>query len=191
MPQMRPVTLAVAAIVAFVALGVLYVMTGRAVHLSGRPPSLAQLQPMTPARLPDLIILDAKGRQHTLAEYKGRYVLLNLWAMWCAPCVRELPALAKLQAAMPHGGLEIAAVDIGRSDPDTALEFLKAHQASDLQAYFDPHLSLMKVFGAFGLPLSVLVDPEGREVAHAMGPAGWDDPAAIDYFKTLTANASS
>jgi thiol-disulfide isomerase/thioredoxin len=189
MPQMRTMILALVALVVIAALAVLYVMTGRAVHAP--PASLAVLQKVAPVKLENVSFSDAQGDAHSLGEYKGRYVLLNLWATWCAPCVRELPALAKLQSSMPSGGLQIVAVDIGRSDPAAALQFLKAHDATVLAAYFDQHLALMKVFGAFGLPLSVLVDPQGREVARAMGPAEWDDPAAIAYFKDMTAHAPS
>jgi thiol-disulfide isomerase/thioredoxin len=188
MPHLRLLTLAGAALVA--ALAVLYVMIGRPVHAPGRPAALAQLEEVKPARLPAVNFEDAQGRPHSLADFKGRYVLLNLWATWCAPCVRELPALAKLEAAMPPGGPTVVAVNVWHSDSARTLAFLKAHDASGLAAYFDPHSKLMTVFGEVGLPYSVLVDPEGREVARALGPAGWDDPAAIAYFKSLV-HASS
>jgi thiol-disulfide isomerase/thioredoxin len=193
MPRLRPLYLAGSAVLAGAL--VLYVMFGRPVHapshVSGPPGSLARLVPVAPTTLPEVAFMDAQGGRHTLAALKGRYVLLNLWATWCAPCVRELPALAKLQAAMPPGGLTIVAVNVGRGSPAETLAFLKAHDASGLTGYFDPHLELMQVFGAFGLPLSVLFDPKGREVAHALGPADWDDPAAIAYFKSLTSHAAS
>ena len=191
MPRLRPLHFAAIAVVACVALGVLYVMFGRPVHEQGPPASLARLQPVSPTTLPDVAFTDAQGRRHTLSALKGRYVLLNLWATWCAPCVRELPALAKLQSAMPPGGLAVVAVDMGRASPAETLAFLKAHDASGLTAYFDPDLGLMHVFGAFGLPLSVLFDKKGREIAHAAGPAEWDDPASIAYFKSLSAHAAS
>jgi thiol-disulfide isomerase/thioredoxin len=162
-----------------------------AAHLSGPPASLARLQSVAPTAVPDVAFVDAQGGRHTLSALKGRYVLLNLWATWCAPCVRELPALAKLQSAMPPGGLTVVAVNVGRGSPVDTLAFLKAHGASTLAGYFDPDLGLMHVFGAFGLPLSVLFDRQGREVAHAMGPADWDNPASIAYFKSLSAHAAS
>jgi thiol-disulfide isomerase/thioredoxin len=166
-------------------------MFGRPVHAPGPPASLARLQPVAPTTLPDVAFTDAQGGRHTLSAFKGRYVLLNLWATWCAPCVRELPALAKLQSAMPPGGLMVVAVNVGHGSPAETLAFLKAHDASSLAGYFDPDLGVMHVFGAFGLPLSVLFDRQGREVAHALGPADWDDPAAITYFKSLSAHAAS
>lgn len=191
MPRLRPLHFAGIAVVAGAALVVLYVMFGRPVHEQGLPASLARLQPIAPTTLPDVAFTDAKGARHTLSALKGRYVLLNLWATWCAPCVRELPALAKLQRAMPPGGLAVVAVNVGRASPVETLAFLKAHDASGLTGYFDPDLGVMHVFGAFGLPLSVLFDPKGREIAHAAGPANWDDPTAIAYFKSLSAHAAS
>ena len=101
--------------------------------------------------------------------FKGRSCSLNLWATWCAPCVRELPALAKLQAAMPQGGLTVVAVNVGRGSPADTLAFLKATRHRHLTGYLDPDLGLMHVFGAFGLPLSVLFDPKGREIAQRRG----------------------
>ncbi|MGD0142497.1 MAG: TlpA disulfide reductase family protein [Rhizomicrobium sp.] len=191
MPRLRPLQFAGLAVVAGAALVVLYVIFGRPVHAPGPPAALAKLEPVAPTTLPVVAFTDARGGRHTLAAFKGRYVLLNLWATWCAPCVRELPALAKLQSAMPPGGLAVVAVNVGRGNPADTLAFLKAHDASALTGYFDPDLGLMQVFGAFGLPLTVLFDPQGREIAHALGPADWDDPAAIAYFKSLEARAAS
>ncbi|HEX4296135.1 MAG TPA: TlpA disulfide reductase family protein, partial [Rhizomicrobium sp.] len=127
------------------------------------------------------------GARHTLADFKGHYVLLNLWAVWCAPCVKELPALARLQAALPKGGLEVVPVDVARGTQADAAAFLKAHGAARLPAFIDGDLAMMRVFGAYGLPLTVLIDDKGREIARAVGPADWDAPDAIDYFKALTA----
>lgn len=188
---MRPLTLALAGVVAVVALAVLYVMIGRPVHAPGKPASLARLEEVKAASLPTVAFEDADGKPHSLADFRGHYVLLNLWATWCAPCVRELPELARLQAAMPAGGLKIVAVNVWHSDAAKTLAFLKARDATDLAVYFDPNTKMMTVFGEVGLPYSVLIDPEGREVARALGPAEWDDPAAIDYFKELGAHAAS
>ena len=146
MPHFRPVQFAALVLLAGVA--VLYVIFGRPVHAPGPPASLARLQPVAPTTLPEVAFSDANGARHTLGAFKGRYVLLNLWATWCAPCVRELPALAKLQRAMPPGGLTIVAVNVGRGSPADTLAFLKAHDASGLTGYFDPDLGLMRVFGA-------------------------------------------
>jgi thiol-disulfide isomerase/thioredoxin len=128
---------------------------------------------------------DSQGARHSLAEFKGRYVLLNLWATWCGPCVKELPALAKLKSSLKGARIDVVAVNVGRSSIDDTARFLSDHHAASLTAYLDTNIALMRVFGAYGLPLTVLIDPQGRLVAKALGPAEWDDPAAIGYFRAL------
>jgi thiol-disulfide isomerase/thioredoxin len=191
MSRLRLTLIATSAIVIGAALAVLYVIFGRAVHAPGPPASLARLENVAPQSVPGVAFVDAAGGRHMLAAFKGRYVLLNLWATWCAPCVQELPALARLQKAVPPGRLMIVAVNVGRGNAADTVAFLKAHDAAGLTTYFDPDLALMSVFGAVGLPLSVLVDPKGREVARAAGSVEWGDPAAIAYFKALTTPAAS
>jgi len=164
-------------------------MPGRTVHADAVPP--ASLAPFTaaasPLAVPQVVFRDIDGRQTTLTQFRGRYVLLNLWAPWCAPCVRELPALARLQSALPHDRLRVVAVDVGRDTAADAKGFLAQHGSAALATYVDSKLALLRAFGAFGLPLSILIDPRGREVGRALGPATWDSPEALDYFRTLTA----
>jgi len=149
-----------------------------------RPASLAVLAPQTPAKLaPEVAFSDAAGGRHALADYKGRYVLLNMWATWCGPCVAELPALARLKLAVP--GLKVLAVDVGRDKPEAADAFLKSHGAAALGTLVDTEITLSRQFGANVYPTTVLIDPQGKVVARAEGPATWDAADAIDYFKRL------
>ena len=120
------------------------------------------------------------------SAYRGRYVLLNLWATWCGPCVKDLPALAKLQAALPAAKLTVLTVNVGHGSAADTASFLKAHNAASLPVLIDSNSSFIRNFGAYGLPLSVLIDPQGREIARAEGPAEWDAPSAIAYFRVLT-----
>ncbi|MBU6444824.1 MAG: TlpA family protein disulfide reductase [Alphaproteobacteria bacterium] len=189
MPRFSPKILALMA--GAVALGallaVLYVILLAPVHAVPEPPAvLAQLKPAEKAHsVPDVAFSDAAGHRRILAQYRGRYVLLNLWATWCNPCIRELPALAGLKAALPSDRIAVLAVNVGRSDAARTASFLDRHQASDLGVYLDSDIALMRAFDAYGLPFTVLIDPEGREVARAFGPADWSAPAAIAYFKAL------
>jgi thiol-disulfide isomerase/thioredoxin len=167
-------------------------MLGTTVHALADPP--ASLAPFVADKSPQPVPLvafdDAKGNRVSLAGLKGRYVLLNLWAPWCAPCVKELPSLAKLQSAVPRDRLEVVAVDVGRGTVADARSFLDAHDAKVLATYVDSNLALLRAFGAYGLPLTVLIDPQGREIARALGPAEWDTPDALDYFRALAAKSS-
>ena len=141
------------------------------------------------AAIPAVTVLDPRGSEIGLDRVGGRPLLVNLWATWCAPCVKELPALAELQGAMANGRLTVVAVDVARGTPADAASFLKSHNASRLTPYIDPDLALMRAFGAYGLPLTILIDDKGREVARSVGPADWSAPESIDYFKALTARS--
>ena len=194
MPRARPWIIAGIAVVAAALVTVLYVIPVRDVHAvrdiqAQPPPSLSALvQDRNPQAMPEVAFSDAAGRLHTLAAFKGRYVLLNLWVTWCAPCVKELPALARLQAALPRARLLVVTVNVGRASAADTEAFLKAHDSASLPVYLDSNIALIRAFGAAGLPLSVLIDRQGREVARASGPADWDDKSAIAYFKALTAS---
>jgi thiol-disulfide isomerase/thioredoxin len=159
--------------------------------LYGIGPSQAKLNPPQPLKVeakpgavPKAPFSDAQGATHNLGEFKGHYVLLNLWATWCAPCVAELPALTKLQASVP--GLKVVAVDVGHDKSDVAQAFLKSHKVAQLGTFVDADLALLHAFGAYGLPTTVLIDPSGKAIAKAEGPGEWASPASIAYFKDLT-----
>ena len=170
------------------ALAVLYVI--RPVEASPAiPKALSALVPdKAPKPVPAVSFVDAQGHPVSLTAFKGHVVILNMWATWCAPCVEELPAVAKLAAALGSGKVTIVAVSAAHDDAAKTTDFLKAHGAANLTVYRDPDLSLLSAFGSQGLPFSVVIDSQGREIARASGPMKWDDPAAIAYFKALGAN---
>jgi thiol-disulfide isomerase/thioredoxin len=164
-----------------VILTVLYGIALSPVHAApAMPKPMVAQKPAKPA--PAVAFTDAAGR-HPLASYKGHYVLLNMWATWCVPCVAELPALTKLKASVP--GLTVLAVNMDRGQVDAGA-FLKSHNAAPLGALRDTDIALMRSFGAFGLPTTVLIDPKGNVVGRAEGPAEWAAPETIAYFKSLT-----
>jgi len=166
-----------------VAVGVLYGIGYGPVH--AKPAMPAPLAAETKAAaVPKTPFVDATGGKHSIADFKGHYVLVNLWATWCAPCVAELPSLVKLQAAVP--GLKVLPVDVGHDTPEKAAAFLKDHKADSLGIYVDTELALLHAFGAYGLPTTVLIDPSGKEIAKAQGPSDWGSPQSVAYFKSLT-----
>jgi len=182
----RKLFLAVLALLAgFAVLAVLYGIEPRTVHAP--PPALAHFARETPSKAPPVAFVGENGGRHLLADFRGRYVLLNLWATWCAPCVRELPALARLASRNVSPRLTVLAVAIPPGDIARAAQFLAAHDAGHLQAYFDADRSFLRSFHAYGLPVTVLIDPEGREIGRAIGPQAWDSKESVDYLKR-TAN---
>jgi thiol-disulfide isomerase/thioredoxin len=183
----RPVVLAAAAIVVVIGATVLYVMPSGPVHA---PQSLAALAPTNPpVAVPDAAFTDGVGKRHMLSEFRGRYVLLNMWATWCAPCVQELPALQHLQDGTAGSNFAVVPVNVGRSDALDTAKFLMTHGAGKLSVNVDTTLALMRTLHVYGLPVTVLIDPKGREIARAEGPAAWDAPDAIAYFKALAAHS--
>ncbi len=165
----------------------------RPVHAPPAPPAppaeLARLEWEAPPRpVPAVGFVAADGKRSTLAAFAGHYVLLDLWARWCAPCVGELPQLAALQSALP--GLDVVPVNVGRDNAAQTAAFFKAHGAAKLAAYVDSDAAFIRVFNTPGLPVSVLIDPKGREIARALGPCGWGTPAAIAYLRRLIAPAA-
>lgn len=180
-------TVTVLAVVFAVGLGILYARGLLSVHQGLEPPpSLAVLRLQKPAaNAPDVAFVTGTGQRVALSQFKGRYVLLNLWATWCAPCVAELPALARLAKFAP--GIKVVAVNTDRGDVD-AVAFLKDHQASGLVVYKDADRVMMKSFVTPTLPVSVLIDPAGKIIARADGPADWDSPEAVAYFKRISGN---
>jgi thiol-disulfide isomerase/thioredoxin len=175
----------VLAILLAVALGILYGKGLLSVHQGLEPPaSLAVLKLQNPPKpAPDVAFYDAAGGRHSLADYKGRYVLMNFWATWCAPCVAELPALAKLKVRVP--GMALLAVNLDRTKVDAG-SFLKGHQAAPLGVLTDNDNVMMRTFLLIGMPTTLLIDPKGNVVARAEGPAEWATPEAVKYFKRIT-----
>jgi thiol-disulfide isomerase/thioredoxin len=178
-----------AAIAIVVVAAVLYVRLASPVHGVRPPGALAKLVPdAAPKPVAAVSFVDVGGASRRLSDFRGRYVLLNLWATWCAPCVHELPALSHLQAAMGPQRLAVVPVNVGRGTAKDTAAFLAAHGAK-LPVYLDSKSSFLRAFGAYGLPLSVLVDPQGREIARATGAVRWDAPDSVTYFRAL-ANAA-
>jgi thiol-disulfide isomerase/thioredoxin len=173
------------AVIAALALGVLYGKGLLTVHQGFQPPaSLAVLQlEKTPKPAPDVRFTDAAGGGHALDAFRGRYVLLNMWATWCGPCVNELPSLARLSQFAP--GLKVLAIDTDHEKVDAA-GFLKSHNASALPVYVDSEKMMLRSFVVPGLPTTILIGPDGKVIARAEGPADWGSEEAVAYFKRIT-----
>ena len=125
---------------------------------------------------PDATFKDPDGDDTTLASFKGKPVLVNLWASWCAPCVKELPTLDQLSRAQP--GLEIAAVSQDMGPHASVVAFLDQHKIANLEAYQDPKMALSGGLGVEVMPTSVLYDAQGREVWRYVGELDWTSPEA-------------
>src|SRR3954469_21848827 len=141
----------------------------------------------TPLRLPDLAFEDAEGKPRKLSDWRGKTVLVNLWATWCVPCRKELPALDILQAKLGGKDFEVVAVNIDTRDPEKPKNFLKEANLNRLGYFTDSKAKVfqdLKSIGkALGMPTSILVDGQGCEIANLAGPAEWASEDAIKLIK--------
>jgi thiol-disulfide isomerase/thioredoxin len=144
-----------------------------------------------PLRLPNLAFRDGAGRDRHLAEWRSRTVLLNLWATWCVPCRKEMPALDALQGKLGGPAFEVVAVNIDTRDPDKPRAWLKDAGVGRLAYYADPSAKVfqdLKVVGrATGMPTTVLIDPSGCEIATLAGPAEWASEDAVKFVSAALA----
>ena len=129
--------------------------------------------------LPDFTLKDLAGKELQLASLKGKPLLINLWATWCAPCVAELPQLDTLAAGNP--GLKVLTVNQDMDKLDSVAPFLKARGVTRLEPWLNPDNSLTFQFGADTLPVTILYDSSGREVWRTVGGRDWNtaDTAAL------------
>ena len=136
-----------------------------------------------PKPLPDLAFTDADDKPLTLTDYKGKTVLLNFWATWCGPCVKEMPSLDKLQAEMGKDRFVVLPPSLdGPSRPKVA-PFYADRKLGNLGIYFDKGKKAMGTLDVSVLPTSVLVDRDGREIGRLEGEAEWDKPEALALIK--------
>jgi thiol-disulfide isomerase/thioredoxin len=131
-----------------------------------------------PEALPEVKFQDAGGKERTLADWRGKVVLLNLWATWCVPCRKEMPALDRLQQELGSDKFEVVAVSVDRKGIEGARKFLDDTKAGKLALYVDPTTRMLSDLKAVGLPATVLIDAQGREVGRLLGPAEWDSEDA-------------
>jgi thiol-disulfide isomerase/thioredoxin len=147
--------------------------------------------PREPKPLPDLSFSGPDGTPKSLSDYKGRTVLVNLWATWCVPCRQEMPALDKLQAALGGPGFEVVAVNIDTRNLDRPRIWLKEASIEKLAYYADPEAKvfqdLKRVGKALGMPTTLLVDREGCELALLNGPAEWASEDALRLVRAALA----
>ncbi len=131
-----------------------------------------------PEPLPDVRFLDGKGAEVSLKDWHGKVVLLNLWATWCAPCRGEMPALDKLQKALGSDKFQVVALAIDKSGLDGARKFLTDSKVETLALFADPTARDGTELKVYGMPTSILIDRDGREIGRLIGPAAWDSPEA-------------
>lgn len=130
---------------------------------------------------------DAAAQKLTFADFRGKVILVNLWATWCAPCIKEMPDLASLQKQLGGQDFEVVAISLDRGSPDKPAEFLKRLGADNLRVYHDPTSRIGSDLKFIGLPASVLLDRHGNEVGRLVGPANWAGADAVRLIQAVIA----
>ena len=161
-------------------------LTGAAA-LAATPAAARPLMPLhgTPRRLLSPPFVDGGGRELTLEDFRGRVVLLNMWATWCPPCREEMPTLDRLQASLGGTDFHVLPLSIDRAGLDPVRRFYDEIGIRHLDMYLADELRAMLAFGAVGLPTTILINREGQEIARLVGPAGWDSPQAVAQFQSV------
>lgn len=152
--------------------------------------SIASLQVSgTASDVSGLSFKSADGQAFSMADFKGKAVLLNLWATWCAPCRKEMPDLDHLQAELGGDEFEVVTVSIDRSAPAVAQKFFDEIELKHLTLYYDESMQIfqdLKGQGmAFGMPTTLVVDKNGCSLGHMAGPAPWSDETAQTMLKAV------
>jgi thiol-disulfide isomerase/thioredoxin len=141
----------------------------------------------SPLKIPDLAFEDGTGAPKKLSDWRGKTVLVNLWATWCVPCRKEMPALDELQARLGGPDFEVVAINIDTRDPEKPRNWLKDAGLSRLRYFSDQKAKVfqdLKGIGrALGMPTSVLVDRAGCEIATIAGPAEWASDDAVTLIQ--------
>jgi thiol-disulfide isomerase/thioredoxin len=151
----------------------------------GVPEGFDKLQSSAPRPLPDFSFTTAEGESRTVADFRGKPLLINLWATWCPPCVAEMPALDRTQAALAADGWVVLPLSSDRGGKPVVEAFLTRIGMKQLGIWLDPRGAAARALGARGLPTTVIVDREGREVARLEGAAAWDQPAMLNKLRGL------
>ena len=143
---------------------------GFAVHESPRPLSEVQFE-------------NGQGEAMSLADFRGKVVLLNIWATWCAPCRREMPTLERLQAELGGPDFEVVALSIDRKGLPVVKEFYEELGLQELGMYVDASANASRELSALGVPTTLLIDREGNELGRLAGPAEWDSPEMVSFIR--------
>ena len=131
----------------------------------------------------DIIFMDINQKNVNLVDFKGKLIILNFWATWCAPCKEEMPSLDDLQSNTKLNNLKIFPINIGQEDGSKSESFFKELNIQNLDIYFDAPITLAKKFSLRGVPTTIIFNKEGKEFARIMGSIDFNDEKFINWLK--------
>jgi len=153
------------------------------VAFAGKAPSNFVIHAV-PKTLASIQFEDAEGKKLSLAHYKGKLVLLNIWATWCGPCRKEMPTLDRLQEKLGSSEFEVVALSIDRAGAGVVRKFYDEIGIKHLKLVIDPTMRVMRDLRVVGLPMTFLIGPSGKEIGRLIGPAEWDTAEMVAFFKS-------
>lgn len=167
------------------ALAILVTIAFAAAASAEPPPNFVLHDAPIPA--PDVHFTDGDGSPRTLADFRGKLVLLNVWATWCVPCRKEMPTLDRLQAALGGPDFEVVALSIDRGGPEVVKKFYAEVGVRHLAVHVDTTGKAGFALATAGLPTTLLIDAHGQELGRLIGPAEWDAPEMVTFLKSIIA----
>jgi thiol-disulfide isomerase/thioredoxin len=148
-------------------------------------PRLGEFVPSSPpVPAPMISLVDLAGNTVSLSEFSGRVVLINLWATWCEPCLREMPSLERMQSRLGDK-ITVVAISEDRGGNKTVEPFINKLGLKSFKTYLDPKSEAGRAFKVAGLPTSILIDREGRVLGRVEGAADWDSPKLLGVLKSF------
>lgn len=141
----------------------------------------------SPRPLPPLPFANGTGQLVDITAWQGKVVLLNIWATWCFPCREEMPTLDRLQQRLGGKYFDVVALSVDKGGIDKVRKFYDQINIDHLQIYVDQSASASTSLGIFGIPATLLLSPDGKELGRFIGPAEWDSPEMISFLEnTIT-----
>ncbi len=165
----------------------LVILSGLTPLLAGEPDASITWH-AAPRHLPPFVFTSGSGGPMTLRYFRGRIVLLNVWATWCPTCRRELPTLDRLQKKLGGKDFEVVALSIDREGIEAIAPFFREIGVKDLHIYFDRRSAVLGEYVIVGLPTTLIIDRGGREIGRLTGPANWDTPELAGLLRNLIAS---
>jgi thiol-disulfide isomerase/thioredoxin len=156
------------------------------------PKNLSNFSSQTPPRAAlKYPFFDAQDGEHTIADYKGLGIVLNFWATWCSPCIKEMPDLIHLKNLLKEDNVTVLALSVDRGGAKKILRFFKNQGLEDLDILVDKKSKLARKSGVRGLPVTILIDAKGLERGRVTGIAPWDEPEVVNFVRNCIAPLKS
>ncbi|MEM8775491.1 MAG: TlpA disulfide reductase family protein [Pseudomonadota bacterium] len=144
-----------------------------------------------PKAAPEEVFFREDGSEGQIGEFTDQITVLNFWATWCAPCRHEMPMLSELQNKLGSDEFEVVTIATGRNPPPAMKKFFEEIEVDNLPLHADPRMGLSRAMGVFGLPVTVILNREGEEIARLQGDADWSSDEALTLLKALIERSAS